>query len=154
MQRNEFHLHIHEGAPLDAVRVAVETYNSGQPGDSVAPTADMDGMEEDEASQEVSTEALVALATRAYTESEGNMKPLLEFLAENPDRLVSYTEASEALNFPSNLSMPGLLGAFGRRANHRYGGAWPFKKAIWANEDSNFLMTEIAANAIRDARRA
>ena len=55
------------------------------------------------------------------------MKPLLEFLAANPDRWIPFTEASAALGFDSQRSMPGLLGSFGLRSNHRYGGRWPFE---------------------------
>lgn len=145
--RSEFHLHIHEGASPEAVRTAIESYHAGTQPQSATRVPD-----EEPESDGMSPAELQALATRAYKESWGNMKPLMEYLADNPDRLVSYTEASKALGFPSKLSMPGLLGAFGRRANHRYGGAWPFEKAIWADDDSNFLMSEAAAQAIRDAR--
>jgi len=50
------------------------------------------------------------------------MKPLLDFHAANPDRWIPFTEASAALGFDSQRSMPGLLGSFGLRSNHRYGG--------------------------------
>jgi len=150
---NDFHLHLHEGVSAEAARVAVEAYYAAQAARNGTTASPRVEVEADEPEDDMSAEDLAALATRAYEESWGNMKPLMEYLADNPDRLVSYTEASEALGFPSKLSMPGLLGAFGRRANHRYGGAWPFEKAIWADDDSNFLMSEAAAEAIRRARK-
>lgn len=153
MNSNEFHLHIHEGATPEAVRTAVETYNSGRVPDTGVAIPETEPGEDGPPADSLTDEAMTALAVRAYAESEGNAKPLLEYLAEHPDRLVSYTEASEALGFPSKQSMPGLLGSFGKRANHRYGGIWPFDKGIWANGDSNFLMTEVAASAIRGAHR-
>lgn len=103
----------------------------------------------EQATEEASPDAIAALARRAYRESTGNMKPLLAFLADNPDREIPFTEASAALGFTSAFSMPGLLGAFGRRANHRYGGKWPFRTfrrdGVW-----HVLMTPDAAAAIRD----
>ena len=86
-------------------------------------------------------------------ESDGNMAPLLEFLADNPERLIPFTEVSAALEFPSARSMPGLLGAFGRRANHRYGGKWPFEKR-WHEDASHMRMDADVAEEIRRLRDA
>jgi hypothetical protein len=135
---SEFHLHIHEGATPEAVRAAVEAYRLGASEDAAV------GAVEREADR-------VALAERAYQESDGSMKPLLGFLADNPDRLVPYTEASAILGFPSARSMPGLLGAFGRRANHRYGGQWPFEK-VWHEGAWQMRMGADIAQAIRALR--
>jgi hypothetical protein len=110
------HLHIHEGASPEAVRAAVEAI--GQK-DAVEPrpergTGDQDQLEE--------------LVRRAYLDSEEKAKPLLEYLADNPGREVPYPEISEHLGFPTSRSLPGLLGAFSRRAEHRYGGVQPYER--------------------------
>jgi hypothetical protein len=117
-ESNHFHLHIHEGVTPEVVRAAIDAYhgrsranNSGDPADE-------------------SSSAAIALAQRAYRESDGMMADLLAFLAEDPGRLVPFTEASAKLGYESARSMPGLLGAFGRRSKHRYGGTWPFEKVL------------------------
>ena len=81
-------------------------------------------------------------------ESSGNMKPLLEFLAANPDRWIPFTEASEALGFDSPRSMPGLLGSFGLRSNHRYDGRWPFETNEHDDGGWHMRMDARAAEAI------
>lgn len=63
----------------------------------------------------------------------------------------TFTEASAALGFESARSMAGLLGAFGRRANHRYEGKWPFK-TMWRGNGWHMRMTQEAAEAIRELR--
>jgi len=137
---SHFHLHIHEGATPETARAAVEAYKAGVA--TVAAPLNV-----------ASSNGTVSLARRAYNESDGNMAPLLEFLADNPGRLIPFTEASTALGFPSARSMPGLLGAFGRRANHRYGGKWPFEKC-WHEHVWHMRMEADVAEEIRRLRDA
>jgi len=147
-----FHLHIHEGAPADATQAAVVALiarTNGSVPISVDAPDSVDVPIGVDATRPTNT--ALALARRAYNESDGKMCPLLEFLADNPDRLVPFTEASRALGFPTARSMPGLLGAFGRRANHRYGGVWPFKK-VWHNSAWHMRMDADIAEVIRKLR--
>ena len=137
---NEFHLHLHEGVTPDVARAAIREYKATR---SLEPPPDVD--------EAGPSNPAAALAKRAYNDSDGRMGPLLEFLADNPDRLVPFTEASSALGFPSARSMPGLLGAFGRRANHRYGGKWPFEK-IWHEGAWHMRMDGDVAELIRELR--
>ena len=142
-EATEFHLHLHDGVTPEAVKAAIDAWRDGSSDESMATV--------EEAIEEESPEAMVALAKRAYRESNGKMNPLLDFLADNPDRAIPFTEATTALGFDSARSMPGLLGAFGRRANHRYDGKWPFK-TMWQNGAWHMLMTQEAAEAIRELR--
>jgi hypothetical protein len=64
---------------------------------------------------------------QAYTDSYAKAKALLDFLADHPDRWVPFPEVNAALGFDNNRSLPGALGAFGRRAEHRCGGVKPFE---------------------------
>lgn len=109
------HLHIHEGATPEAVRAAVEAIGDSS-GNGPTEAGPVGGTQVEE------------LTRRAYLDSEEKAKPLLDFLADNPDRLVPYPEVSRHLGFTSSRSLPGLLGAFSRRADHRYGGAQPFER--------------------------
>ena len=122
-QGNEvhFHLHVHEGASPDAVRAGAEAFREerARVTESVDGNGDASGRDSDRNAEYV---------RRAYTDSEWTAKPLLEFLADNPERLIPYTEVSEHLGFPTSRSLPGLLGAFSRRADHRYEGVQPFEK--------------------------
>lgn len=134
----ELHLHIHEGASPEAVRAAVEAVAR----QGVAPTAAtvaVNGAGHDQQR---------LLVERAYLESDGSMKPLLDFLAANPDRHIPYAEVNTVLGFPTARSLPGLLGAFGRRAIHRYDGFWPFEKE-WENESWHMWMSAENAAIIR-----
>lgn len=113
------HLHIHEGASPDAARAAAEALRDERP-QTVKPVAET-GSSND-------PDRTVEYVRRAYLDSEAKAKPLLEFLADHPERLVPYPEMSEHLGFATSRSLPGLLGAFSRRADHRYGGMQPFEK--------------------------
>lgn len=138
------HLHVHEGASPDAVRAAAEALGDGlEPG--VSTTA------HDPASKPGADDRHAEYVRRAYTESEWNAKPLLEFLANNPDRLIPYTEVTEALGFPSSRSLPGLLGSFTRRADHRYEGIQPFDRRDTLDGWCLYMSKENAA-IINEAR--
>lgn len=151
MDSNEFHLHLHDGVSPEAVTAAIKTWGQIRPQALIdEPDSDLKPEEELEAEPEQDPEALAKLARRAYKESDGNMGPLLEFLAKNEERWIPFVEASEALGFKTARSMPGLLGAFGRRANHRYGGKWPFETA-YRDGGAAFMRIEApAAAALRE----
>ncbi|HEU4706907.1 MAG TPA: hypothetical protein VFS64_06960 [Solirubrobacterales bacterium] len=68
-----------------------------------------------------------ALVTRMYRESEDAHKRLLEFLADHPDEWLGSQAVADGLRLEhGRKSLAGSLGAFGRRADHRYGGRKPF----------------------------
>lgn len=115
----DIHIHIHAGVDPEAARAAIEAARALN-GSSAEPAAV-------EAAPPVDEEKYQRYVERAYTESDGSAKPLLEFLADNPGRDIPFTEISKALGYATNRSLPGLLGAFGRRAKHRYEGIKPFK---------------------------
>lgn len=109
------HLHIHEGASPEAVKAAIEAIHGN--------TAETDAGE-----QENDAEQVAQVIRQAYLDSREKAKPLLEYLADNAGREVPYPEISEHLGFPTSRSLPGLLGAFSRRADHRYGGVQPYER--------------------------
>jgi hypothetical protein len=68
------------------------------------------------------------LLRRMYDESEPPHRRLIEFFAENPDRWMYTSEIASDLDLPhGNMSLAGMLGAFGRRAKHRYEGKTPWR---------------------------
>ena len=76
---------------------------------------------------------------------------MLEYLADNPERSIPFPEVSAHLGFDNPRSLPGLLGALGRRANHRYGGNWPFK-AIEQDGTWHLWISQKAADIINGLR--
>ena len=144
---NEVHVHIHEGVSPEAAKAAVEALHVGGGELSLVESGESNGQlasEPDEA-------ALTNFVKRAYTESEGKAKPLLELLAAHPEQLVPFTKVSEALGFETARSLPGLLGAFGRRANHRYEGNWPFE-AVSEHNQWHLRMSQANADTINALR--
>ena len=70
------------------------------------------------------------LVVRMFEESEGRHRALMELLADRRGEWVYTTELAESLEVDSGTKgMAGVFGAFGRRANHRYGGAKPWEMA-------------------------
>ena len=67
-----------------------------------------------------------ALVRRIYDESLDTHRQLLKVLAAHAGEWVTYPNISKEMGFETPRSLPGTLGAFGRRAQHRYGGRWPF----------------------------
>ncbi len=68
-----------------------------------------------------------ALVKRMYTESEPRHRQLMKLLADQPDKWLYTSQVAEALKLPhGSKSAAGMLGAFGRRASHRYDGAKPW----------------------------
>lgn len=135
------HLHIHEGASPEAVRAAIEAI--GEKNKAAGDHESGTGGNRSEREAE--------LVRRAYLDSEEKAKPLLEYLADNAGREIRYPEISEHLGFPTSRSLPGLLGAFSRRADHRYGGVQPYERrhtpAGWC-----LYMTEENAELIKELR--
>lgn len=137
------HIHIHEGVSPEAARAAA----------SAAYGATVEELESDRVGEvPVTPEERKQFVERAYLESDGGAKPLLEFLADNPDRKISFPEISESLGYDSTRSLPGLLGSFGRRAKHRYNGVKPFS-SDWEIDQWFLTMSKEDAesiNALRD----
>ena len=140
----EVHLHIHSGASPAAVEAAVHALvardaNAPAPREAFVPDAD--------------EHARVRRCwERAYTESlsdgKGQARALLAYLAEHPERLIPYPEITRALGLASTRSLPGLLGAFSRRARHRYRDVQPFERRKVDGEWHLWMPAE-AAGVIR-----
>jgi len=138
-QRTEVHIHIHEGASPDAAAAAVRAAVGSANGAVASIT---EGADDKDAEQKR------AYWERAYKESDGDATPLIKFLVDNPERLIPYPEVSKHLGFASPRSLPGLLGAFGRRAAHRYKGTWPFERKLVSGK-YHLYMSKEAADVIR-----
>ena len=68
------------------------------------------------------------LVERMYRDSEGAHRRLLEYLAEHPGEWLDSQSVADGLGLQfGRKSLAGSLGAFGRRADHRYGGLKPFE---------------------------
>jgi len=50
-----------------------------------------------------------------------------------------YDAVTAAMGWATSRSLPGALGAYGRRANHRYAGEWPFRRDWDARAWSHYL---------------
>lgn len=73
-----------------------------------------------------------ALIGRIYEESHEAHRRLLKRLAESPDEWIVASQLATDLELPhGNKSLAGMLGALGRRSNHRYGG----KRAFYSEWD-------------------
>jgi hypothetical protein len=80
---------------------------------------------------------------RMFTDSHIRHRELLNFLAAHPDEWISTSEVADALQLESGpRGAGGMFGAFGRRANNRYGGRTPWKKAWNASTGENFYMMD------------
>lgn len=63
---------------------------------------------------------------RAYDDSYEPHRRLLKVLADRPDRWMYSDELARVLELSGgSKSLAGMLGAFGRRAKHRYSGLTP-----------------------------
>lgn len=132
------HLHIHEGASPEAARAAAQELRVDN---AIFETAD----------GSTDPNRTADYVRRSYVDSKHRARPLLELLADNPDRLIPYAEITEALNLDSSRSLPGLLGAFSRRADHRYNGFQPFERH-WDGSCWNLLMPAENAAIINSLR--
>jgi hypothetical protein len=93
------------------------------------------------------------LLTRIYVESEPKFRRLLLLLADRPqpDDPMFYKDVTTQMGWTKSRSLPGALGAYGRRANHRYGGFWPFSRRWDASAWSHYLvMSPDVAAFMRD----
>jgi hypothetical protein len=82
------------------------------------------------------------LVARMFMEGQHEQRRLMLLLAERPDRWFTTPELAEMLGYESAKVLAGLLGAFGRKAKHRYGGRTP-----WDSEwDSS---AELARHSMR-----
>lgn len=81
--------------------------------------------------------AAVDQLERIYKESEPKFRKLMLLVAERPDPTapLPYEEATAAMGWTSPRSLPGALGAYGRRTKHRYDGAWPMHRE---KDDSDY----------------
>lgn len=80
---------------------------------------------------------------RIYLESEPRFRKLMLLIANRPDPEVPMlmTEVTEKMGWDSPRSLPGALGAFGRRTKHRYEDAWPFVRAYDHETGNHSLWT-------------
>jgi len=78
---------------------------------------------------EAGSEALdAALVRRMYDESQPRHREFMKLLAQHPDEWMYTSQVADALKLPhGSSSAAGMLGAFGRRATHRYGGVKPWE---------------------------
>lgn len=78
----------------------------------------------------ISEEQRNELLIRIYEESEPKFRRLLLLLADRDDPAapMAYEDVTSVMGWTSPRSLPGALGAFGRRTKHRYGGFWPFNR--------------------------
>jgi hypothetical protein len=102
----------------------------------------------------ISEEQRGDLLTRIYVESEPTFRRLLLLVADrdDPELAMPYTEVTTAMRWTSARSLPGALGAFGRRTNHRYGGYWPLRCeergegwVMWMDGDVAAFLIELHA---------
>jgi hypothetical protein len=91
---------------------------------------------------------------RAYRESSDKMKAFLDYLADRPEQLISTEVVGNAIGYSWN-QVAGMLGAFGRRWEHRYkaAGKW-FFHAGWNYEENHmdYRMPDAAAAIIKETR--
>ncbi|HEV3035902.1 MAG TPA: hypothetical protein VGX72_14075 [Solirubrobacteraceae bacterium] len=92
-----------------------------------------------------------ALVRRMYAESQPRHRELMKLLAEHPGEWLYTNQIASALKLPhGSSSAAGMLGAFGRRATHRYEGLKP-----WVSEwdpaayEARHTMTADVAKIIR-----
>lgn len=93
------------------------------------------------------------LVKRMYFESEEHHRQLMRYLADHSDRWHYSGDLAEALNLTHGArSLAGMLGAFGRRAKHRYGGQRPWT-SDWdpSREEARHMITFDTARYVNQA---
>jgi hypothetical protein len=91
-----------------------------------------------------------ALVERMYRESHKGHRRLMEYLAASPGAWFYTSEIGAALGHDNGAKgVAGMLGAFGKRANHRYGGHKPWETE-WdgSREEARHRMDAEAAETI------
>jgi hypothetical protein len=69
-----------------------------------------------------------ALVERMYRESHAGHRRLMQFLADHPGEWFYTSEIASALDHENGArGVAGMLGAFQKRSNHRYGGLKPWE---------------------------
>jgi hypothetical protein len=120
-----------------------------QAGSAVAkPPATGNGQPAPQTDREV-PELSGELLERMFIESKDTHRRLLKLLAAHPDKWMSYEEVSRLMGFHNPRQLPGTLGAFSRRSQHRYGGLWPFDWRQAAGQ-WELCMKQGRADVIRD----
>jgi hypothetical protein len=92
-----------------------------------------------------------ALVRRMYNESHAAHRKLIQHLAANPDRWMYTSEIATDLGLTHGArSLAGMLGAFGRRAAHRYAGRTPWRTE-WdaARGEARHTMPSAIAEIVR-----
>jgi hypothetical protein len=91
------------------------------------------------------------LVNRVYRESDEQFRRLLALLARSPGDPLSTELVAEELQLERGpASLAGMLGAFGRRANNRYDGFWPFERLYnGAEERSELIMNSEVATILQ-----
>lgn len=86
-------------------------------------------------------EEVSGLVRRVYLDSEPTFRRLLLLLADrdDPTEPMLNEEVTDAMGWTTARSLPGALGAYGRRANHRYEGFWPFRRGWDHRHNSNTI---------------
>jgi len=93
----------------------------------------------------------VRLLERIYRESGTELRKLLRYLADNPDRPIGTRIIAKQLELPRGTgSLAGMLGAFGRRSTNRYEGYSPIEAIYNPVKDATELsMPKPEAEVIR-----
>jgi hypothetical protein len=95
-----------------------------------------------------------SVIARAYRESSPKMKAFLDYLADRPEQKISTEEVGNAIGYSWN-QVAGMLGAFGRRWEHRYkaAGDWFFPGGWNYGENHlDYRMPGAAAAIIKETR--
>lgn len=88
---------------------------------------------------------------KLWTESKPPIREFLSILAASPGDWVTHANMLLSMNKnTTEASFAGMLGAFGRRCKHRYGGMVPFEKEFdESTHEHKYLMTpEMAVNIL------
>ena len=124
----------------------------GEQGSLQPPSPDQRATPRD-AESTTGREPSAELIRRMYDESEPAHRELMQFLAEHPNEWLYSRELADGLRLEHGTkSLAGMLGAFGRRASHRYGGQKPWR-SVWdgAREEARHRMSADVAVAVRSA---
>jgi hypothetical protein len=95
------------------------------------------------------------LVTQMYVDSEERHRELLRILAANGGSWLFTEELAEIMKMENgSRGMAGMLGAFGRRAKHRYGGLKPWD-SVWepGREEARYSMDPEVAEWVKAAAK-